>query len=237
MSEPPQNILVIGGSGGLGEAMVRQLLLHFPVANVFATHHRSEPPFQQERLHWQPLDLLDPKAIENWAAEFETVDWLVNCAGYLHGDKGGPEKNIAAIDSNFFLHNIQINTLPTLLLAKYFARSMKNSPAAVLATISAKVGSIEVGGWYSYRIAKAALNMALKTLSIEWKHSHPRGCVAALHPGTNDTALSKPFQARVAPDDLFQPDYTATMLIKLLSQLNASQSGHFWAWDGELLTW
>jgi NAD(P)-dependent dehydrogenase (short-subunit alcohol dehydrogenase family) len=110
----------------------------------------------------------------------------------------------------------------------------------LLATVSARVGSIEdnhLGGWYSYRISKAALNMALKTLSIEWQHSHPRGCVAALHPGTNDTALSKPFQANVAAKDLFDPAYTASMLVALLTGLKPVDSGRFWAWNGEILPW
>ena len=106
--------------------------------------------------------------------------------------------------------------------------------------MSARVGSIEdnrLGGWYSYRISKAALNMALKTLSIEWKHSHPRGCVAALPPGTNDTPLSKPFQSNVAPDDLFDPAYTASMFVDLLARLKPSDSGQFRARNGATLPW
>ena len=79
--------------------------------------------------------------------------------------------------------------------------------------------------------------MALKTLSIEWKQSHPRGCVVALHPGTNDTALSKPFQARVALKDLRDPADTASSLIDLLSRLDPGQSGNFFAWNGEKIAW
>lgn len=142
--------------------------------------------------------------------------------------------------ATFYSKASKINTLPTLLLARYFAKALKKSAAPVLATISARVGSIEdnrLGGWYSYRISKAALNMALKTLSIEWKHSHPKGCVLALHPGTNDTDLSKPFQTHVAPEILFEPSYTASMFVKLLSQSEPSQSGSFQAWDGTRIPW
>ena len=144
------------------------------------------------------------------------------------------------MDSFFLLESVRVNTLPTLLLAKYFSAALKRSPAPLLAAVSARVGSIEdnrLGGWYSYRMSKAALNMALKTLSIEWRHSHPRGCVAALHPGTNDTALSKPFQANVAAQNLFRPEYTASMLVKLLSRLGPDDSGIFWAWDGTRIAW
>ena len=153
---------------------------------------------------------------------------------------GGPEKSIRALDADFLLENMRINTLPTLLLAKHFSSALKKSPAPLLATISARVGSIEdnrLGGWYSYRMSKAALNMALKTLSIEWKHSHPRGCVAALHPGTNDSPLSKPFQANVAAPDLFDPKDTAVCFLRLLRRLNAGDSGKFWTWDGATLSW
>jgi NAD(P)-dependent dehydrogenase (short-subunit alcohol dehydrogenase family) len=236
----PQHILVVGGSGGIGRAMITELLARFPQAQIGATHHRGRAQVEHARLSWQALDLRDSSAIDSWANDFKRVDWIVNAAGYLHGSHGGPEKSIRALDPEFLLENIRINTLPTLLLAKSFSTALKQSPAPLLATVSARVGSIEdnrLGGWYSYRVSKAALNMALKTLSIEWKHSHPRGCVAALHPGTNDTSLSKPFQTNVAADDLFDPAYTASMFADLLSKLAPADSGKFWAWNGETLPW
>lgn len=240
MITPPQCVIVAGASGGLGSALVDTLLQRFSEAQLFATYHRSRDHREHPRLHWHALDLRDADAIEQWSKTFTRVDWIVNAAGYLHGSHGGPEKNIRAVDSDFLLENIRINTLPSLLLAKHFGTALKQSPAPLLATISAKVGSIEdnrLGGWYSYRISKAALNMALKTLSIEWRHSHPRGCIAALHPGTNDTALSRPFQSNVAAEDLFDPSYTANMFVDLLSRLEPADSGRFWAWDGENLPW
>ena len=212
----------------------------FPQARFEATYHRNPVDLADARLRWRQLDLRDQNAIESWAGGFERVDWLLNCAGFLHGDIGGPEKSVRAVDSEFLLESVRINALPTLLLARFFAAALKRSPAPLLAAISARVGSIEdnrLGGWYSYRTSKAALNMALKTLSIEWKHSHPRGCVAALHPGTNDTALSKPFQANVAADNLFRPEYTASMFVELLSRLGPAESGNFWAWDGARIAW
>ncbi|GAM75339.1 short-chain dehydrogenase [Vibrio ishigakensis] len=105
------------------------------------------------------------------------------------------------------MDNIKRNTLPTLLLAKYFQdKLMPNSTNpqtyAKLVTLSARVGSIgdnRLGGWYSYRASKTALNMAIKTLHLEWQRMNRDIAVMALHPGTTDTELSRPFQ-RNLPD-------------------------------------
>lgn len=240
MSQQPASIIVTGASGGIGRALLATLLETYPEASFSATHHRNEIPFRDDRIEWHRLDLRDQAMIESWAKRFERVDWLINCAGFLHGASGGPEKTIRALEADFLLENIRINALPTLLLARYLGAALKRSPAPLLATISARVGSIEdnrLGGWYSYRMSKAALNMALKTLSIEWKHSHPRGTVAALHPGTNDTSLSQPFQANVSAGNLFKPKYTASMFVELLARLTPADSGNFWAWDGERIAW
>ena len=240
MASHPQTIIVIGGSGGIGRALIDVLLARYAETQICASYYQAQHRPGHERLDWQALDIRDPLAIEGWASDFNRVDWIINAAGYLHGNHGGPEKSIRNFDAEFLLENIRVNTLPTLMLAKSFAAALKQSPAPLLATVSARVGSIEdnrLGGWYSYRISKAALNMALKTLSIEWKHSHPHGCVAALHPGTNDTPLSKPFQSNVAADDLFDPACTASMLVDLLARLKPSDSGRFWAWNGATLPW
>ena len=240
VADNPQYVLIVGGSGGIGGALISKLLTRYPETQIGASYYQGQPRVEHERLSWQALDVRDASAIDNWASDYKRVDWIVNAVGYLHGPYGAPEKSIRSLNPDFLLENIRINTLPTLMLAKSFAAGLKQSPAPLLATLSARVGSIEdnrLGGWYSYRMSKAALNMALKTLSIEWKHSHPRGCVAALHPGTNDTALSKPFQANVAADALFDPNYTASMFVDLLSQLGPADSGNFWAWNGEMLPW
>jgi NAD(P)-dependent dehydrogenase (short-subunit alcohol dehydrogenase family) len=240
VASSPDQVIVVGGSGAIGKALVSELLSCFPKARIHATYHQSVIAMNHDRLQWHHLDIRNPKQVWSLSNGFDRVDWVINCAGYLHGDQGGPEKSIKSIDSEFLLENIRINTLPALQLAKHFSSALKHSPAPILAAVSARVGSIEdnrLGGWYSYRMSKAALNMALKTLSIEWKHSHPKGCVAALHPGTNDTPLSRPFQANVEPNELFSPAYTASHFVKLLTRLDSGHSGKFWAWDGTVIPW
>ena len=130
--------------------------------------------------------------------------------------------------------------MPTLLLAKYLHGSFRHGRPSVFATVSAKVGSIEdnrLGGWYSYRASKAALNMCLKTLAIEWARTLPNVAVTALHPGTTDTALSRPFQRHVPPQHLFSPSQSVDYLLEVLDGLIPAQSGRFLAFDGEVLPW
>jgi NAD(P)-dependent dehydrogenase (short-subunit alcohol dehydrogenase family) len=135
---------------------------------------------------------------------------------------------------------MSVNALSSLLLAKHLHGAFRHGRPAVFAAISAKVGSIEdnrLGGWFSYRASKAALNMCLKTLAIEWRRSLPNVSVVALHPGTTDTALSKPFQRNVPSGQLFSPGQTVEYLLQVLQGLETGKSGQFLAFDGERLPW
>lgn len=201
------DILIVGGNGGIGLAMVQQALVRFPQARVHATYRKHQPDWQHPNVAWHQVDVSQDEQVTAFSEQIEHVDWLVNCVGMLHTQDKGPEKNLSSLDADFFQQTIMVNTLPSLLLAKYFTPKLKRSTnPPKFATISAKVGSISdnhLGGWYSYRASKAALNMFLKTMSIEWRRMVKHGTVLALHPGTTDTALSAPFQANVPEGKLF----------------------------------
>ncbi len=241
------NIIVCGGSGGIGKAIVHQCIKRFPGATVVATWN-SSPPTNDSVLNsvrWSQVNLTSEQSVQSFSKQFDKVHWLINAAGVLHteatqGSPQLPEKSIRQLDPDFFLRNIQVNTLPTLLLAKHFESVLKHDERAHFATISAKVGSIEdnrLGGWHSYRCSKSALNMALKNISIEWRRRLANVCVTALHPGTTDTDLSAPFQRNVPEGKLFTADYTAACLVELLSSLTAADSGKFLAYDGREIPW
>ncbi|MCC4774157.1 SDR family oxidoreductase [Vibrio cyclitrophicus] len=238
-------ILVIGGSGGIGFAVVQHLLSelsHFDFLDVQvdATYHSQCPALEDARLHWHQLDATNETEVAQLSARFNKLDWLINCVGMLHTPNLGPEKNLSSIDPEFFLKNISVNTLPSLLLAKHFTPVLRFSDNPKFAVVSAKVGSISdnrLGGWYSYRSSKAALNMFIKTMSIEWQRTVKKGTVLVLHPGTTDTALSKPFQANVPEGKLFESSYVAHQLVDIISSAIPENSGNFYAYDGEQLTW
>ncbi|CAK1996514.1 SDR family oxidoreductase [Vibrio crassostreae] len=239
------HILVVGGSGGIGFAVVKRLLselsrFDFLDVHVDATFHSQQPELENSRLNWHKVDATKEADIKRLSSEFEQLDWLINCVGMLHTPDLGPEKNLASIDPEFFLKNISVNTLPSLLLAKYFTPVLKTSDNPKFAVVSAKVGSISdnrLGGWYSYRSSKAALNMFIKTMSIEWQRTIKKGTVLALHPGTTDTALSKPFQTNVPDGKLFESSYVAHQLVDIIRTATPDNSGHFYAYDGEQLSW
>ena len=234
------NILIIGGNGGLGSAMVASCRQRWPSAILSATWHRSPPSSALSDIHWHQIDATSEDQISELSKQFDQLDLLINATGMLHTLQQGPEKSIKQFDPDFFINNLKINALPTLLLAKHFQKPLKASPNSHFVSFSARVGSIEdnqLGGWISYRSSKAALNMALKSISIEWQRTVPKCCLLAFHPGTVDTKLSEPFQKSVPDGKLFQVDFVANKLIELIETLTPKDSGQFWDYNKNRIPW
>ena len=129
-----------------------------------------------------------------------------------------------------------INTLGPALIARYFIPLMKKESASILGFLSARVGSIsdnQLGGWYSYRASKAALNMIIKTLSIEVARNNKNAVIVGLHPGTVESNLSNPFQGNVPDGKLFSPEYSVTQMAEVINRLTPNDSGNCFAWDGQ----
>lgn len=246
--------LIIGGTGGIGRAMVEQLVSaaskqNQPQVTIFATYYKNVPDFEADNLHWLPMNICDEESIKQAAYTIKQqtahIDWVINCAGLLHSGAQQPEKALRQVETDFFLENMQVNALASLLIAKHvkplLAKAERsNDKPAIFATISARVGSIsdnQLGGWYSYRMSKAALNMGMKNLSIEWGRSLKDVCVVVMQPGTVNTQLSAPFQGNVADGQLFSPAYSAECLLEVLSNMSAAQSGSFVDWAGESIPW
>lgn len=242
-------VAIVGASGGIGAALLDQLAVRGDVAVIHATFYHSPQASSlgsiasfgaQTRVSWSQLDASDDISVKTWLDSIGPVDWIINCVGMLHDQKQGPEKTIRTFNVDHFTASINTNCLPTLLLAKYALPVLRDSSNAVFATISARVGSIEdnqLGGWYSYRASKAALNMSLKGLSIEWQRVARNIRVLALHPGTTDSRLSKPFQKNVPAGKLFSPEKTAGLLLEQIGLAQNYPSGRFIAYDGEEIPW
>ena len=137
---------------------------------------------------------------------------------------------------------MNINVVSTVLLAQVYKNFIKDANNPVFAALSAKVGSIEdnrMGGWYSYRISKAALNMTLKNIAIEYSRLNKKSCVCALHPGTTDTKLSEPFMRTAQKKyKIHSPSETAQHMINVIEKgQQARETGVFYSWDGQKLPW
>ncbi|GBF82913.1 SDR family NAD(P)-dependent oxidoreductase [Aphanothece sacrum] len=247
----PTNALIIGSSRGIGLGFVKALLQK-PNINIYATYRqrnlatelfslKTEYP---QQLHCRQLDITNEEQISNLSSyihqKTSQLHLVINCVGILHEGSLQPEKSLRQISSENLLYYFKINSIGSVLLAKHLLPLFRHSNKSILAFLSAKLGSIgdnNLGGWYGYRASKAALNMLIRTVSIEYKRLCPQTIVVSLHPGTTDTNLSKPFQQNVPEDKLFTVDLTVNQLLNVIDNLTGEDSGSFFSWDGSRLPW
>ncbi len=246
------NALVVGTSQGIGLGFVKQLLADPAIAHVFATYRNPDSASELltlaqqhcDRLTCLSLDITEEMQIETAIAKIRTqtdkLHLVINCVGLLHEGDLQPEKSIRQLNAEQLTRYFQVNSIGAVLLAKHLLPLINHSDRNLFATISAKIGSIgdnQLGGWYGYRASKAALNMFMRTVAIEYSRKSPKTIVVTLHPGTTDTRLSKPFQRNVPPEKLFPVERTVTQLLTVLSNLTHEDSGEFFSWDGSRLPW
>jgi NAD(P)-dependent dehydrogenase (short-subunit alcohol dehydrogenase family) len=135
-----------------------------------------------------------------------------------------------------FEKSFLVNTIGPAMVAKHLLPKLSKDKRAVFAVLSARVGSISdnrLGGWYAYRAAKAALNMLIKSISIEVARRQKQAIIVGLHPGTVNTRLSEPFQSRVPSGSLFTSDHAVQQLAAVLDGLEPEDTGKVFAWDGQ----
>ncbi|MCA6062879.1 SDR family NAD(P)-dependent oxidoreductase [Thalassolituus marinus] len=228
-----QRVLVAGSGGGIGEALVHGL--RQAGYSVF-TLSRTGTPSSEHCV----ADLSSAAAVNSIRTFLASVqpDVVFCCAGVLHDGQHGPEKNVGSISDDWLLHSMRVNVLPHVHLAQALAPLLNRSASVKWISLSAMVGSISdnrLGGWYSYRMSKAALNMFIRNLAIEWERKAPASVVVAQHPGTTDSALSQPFQAGIADGRLYTVAQTASRLIAVMQALSPQQHGKLLHWDGSVI--
>ncbi len=242
-----QTALIVGAGQGIGLEFVRQLLNSDRIGCIYATYRSPSlelGALADSRLHRFQMDITDElqiaAVVQKIQTETSALHTIINCVGVLHDGAMQPEKSLRHLNAEQLMHYFQVNSIGAALLAKHIQPLLKHRNRAIFATISAKVGSIgdnELGGWYGYRASKAALNMFMKTVAIEYRRTCPTTIVVTLHPGTTDTQLSRPFQRNVAPEKLFSVDRTVGQLMTVLDRLTQDDSGEFFSWDGSRLPW
>lgn len=261
-ADPNAVFVVTGASRGLGKEFVSQLLLRTKGKVVACCRDPGSTSLQPcERLKLLPLDLSSQDSIDAFPESLKAngltrVDVLLNVAGILHDSKfpRAPERSLKDINREWLLKTLEVNFVGPFMIIKALepmlshpresrsatasiGESITRAPS-VIANVSARVGSIAdngLGGWHSYRTSKAALNMATKNTAIELKRSNV--WAIALHPGTTDTDLSRPFQKNVRPEKLFTPEFSVKSMLTVVDGLDATHTGSFFAYDGKSIEW
>ncbi len=224
--------VIIGASGGIGCALADAIASEGEYDTVIRLSRSAE-----DDAH---IDITDEVSIAKAAVRLKErgiePKLVVVASGLLHDGDKGPEKSLRELDMDWLLLNYAVNAVGPAMVAKHFLPIMPGKALCTFAAISARVGSISdnrLGGWYGYRAAKAALNMMVRNIAIEWARKNERAIAVALHPGTVDTALSKPFQGNVPDKKLFDRERAALQLLDVLDDLKPADSGRIFAWDGE----
>jgi NAD(P)-dependent dehydrogenase (short-subunit alcohol dehydrogenase family) len=234
----------VGASGGIGGAVL-EALCRRPEHEIVHAVSRAESPWhlaQHTRLDWRRCDNSDEaiRRVVDGIADGPPLTRVVLCNGILHGDGLQPEKALEHIDPAAMKSVLEANAIVPILWLSRLTETLRRSPAAVVSVLSARVGSIgdnRLGGWYSYRASKAALNMLLRTAAIELARRAPSVKLLAFHPGTTDTPLSRPFQSRVPADKLFTPEFVAERLVHLMDTVTADGQLDYLDWQGKPITW
>jgi len=222
--------VVIGATGGIGAALADAI----EEEGTFDRVWRLGRSLGGEA-HLDVREEASIAAAAARAAKGPAPTLVVVATGLLHGEGIAPEKSMAELGAPAMAELFAVNAIGPALVAKHFLPIMPKAGRCVFAALSARVGSIadnKLGGWYGYRASKAALNQLIRTLAIEERRRNDRSIVVALHPGTVDTALSRPFQANVRADQLFAPDRAAVQLLDVIDGLKAPDSGRHFGWDG-----
>jgi NAD(P)-dependent dehydrogenase (short-subunit alcohol dehydrogenase family) len=223
MIEGVDRVLLFGASGGIGSALAEALS-----GTDLTTLSRSRDGF----------DLTDETSIAAAAARMNgSFDLIFDATGALEIDGAGPEKALDDIDPIAMAAQFALNAIGPALLLKHFAPKLAKDRRAVFVTLSARIGSIgdnRLGGWYSYRASKAALNQIVRTAAIEIARRRPQAVVLALHPGTVETVLTAKYLGR---HPAVTPAEAAANLLRVVAALGPEESGGFFTWDGKPIPW
>ena len=220
-----KNVLILGASGGIGAALSA------------ASAGRGDKVTGLSRSN-DGFDITDADAVARHLSAVDgPFDRIVVATGALEINGGVPEKTIKGLNAQTMLDQFALNTVGPALVLSHAAKLLPRDRPAVCAVLSARVGSIadnKIGGWISYRSAKAAVNQVIRTASIELARTHPQAVCVVLHPGTVQTAFTEKYLGRHASVPATE---AAENLLGVMDGLSAAQTGQFFDWAGKEIPW
>jgi NAD(P)-dependent dehydrogenase (short-subunit alcohol dehydrogenase family) len=234
--------LIIGSSSGIATSIIQSLSRnngenlilisrHFDKIQSNLIHHAHLihiKRYEEDDIH-HVCKQLTPLILSE-------VESIFICNGILHSPEFLPEKQLESFSSKQFNDTMMANALSAILWIQGLVNKLNYKPCCKIIVFSARIGSIsdnQLGGWYSYRASKAALNMLLKTAAIECRRRHKHIKIIAFHPGTTDTQLSKPYQKNVAKNKLFSTTFVAKQLLDIIEVYQADGELSFIDWQNK----
>ena len=242
MLDNTTNAMVLGAGGTMGQSLIQNFLNDNRIDQVIAVS-RSKAKLQHPRLHWIHTEYNETAmaAVVNGLNEFKgSFSKVCICHGILHDEHMFPEKRMEDISVDMMQTIFHANTIVPSLWLKLLRNTLTGANACKVACFSARVGSTgdnRLGGWYSYRASKAALNSLMKTFSIEYARRAKNIKLIAFHPGTVNSAMSKPFHATVPEGKLFEPDYVAGCLSEVMDETTVDGQLSYLDYSGKPIPW
>lgn len=244
----PKACLVIGATSAIAQALITNKQKNTGQV-IYAISQKPCPEtlLPHDGIHWFTLDY-SPTAIEqvinniaqrlkNSASVLSQV-FIFN--GILHQEQFMPEKSIQAFNDDVFTQVITANTLVPMLFLQQITPLLPKKQPSSITILSARIGSIgdnQLGGWYSYRASKAALNMLVKTVAIELSRQFKQLQFLLYHPGTTQSPLSAPFWHHVEPSKQFSPEFSVQCLLNVLANLPEQPKVHYRDWQNKTIEW
>lgn len=239
-----RHCLITGANSAIAQALAEQLAANANVAYLHRVSRTQPVELPDARCalinHQSDYSESSLKAVCDAVSETGSLTDVIICHGLLHGDGVFPEKKLAELTPASFLELIQVNALLPALWLKHLQPALRGKAPCTVAIFSARVGSISdnrLGGWYSYRSSKAALNMLVRTAAVEYARIAPNLNFLLFQPGTTDTPLSKPFQGNVREEDLFTPGFVAERLRAVMDDLPEGSGVYFRDFDNKTVPW
>jgi NAD(P)-dependent dehydrogenase (short-subunit alcohol dehydrogenase family) len=243
--------IVIGAGSSIGSALCRRWQQDNAIEHVFAVSRQLATGSDQNEattityIHSDYTEASIDKSCDTIKMlmhenQLSTISRVCICNGILHNENTWPEKRIEELNTNSLLEVFTINSVTPLLWLKAMITLVKAPTDCIITVFNARIGSIgdnRSGGWYSYRASKAALNMLLKTAAIEYARRAKNVKLISFHPGTTDTALSRPFQGSVKKESLFTPDFVADHLVRIMNTQHVDGELSFIDWENKAIAW
>lgn len=218
--------LLIGSNGTIGSALSQQMQQQWDLHNL-----------SQQTTDYSEASL---DTVSQELRQSGSFSLIINCIGTLHNARLAPEKRLSQLNEASLREYFYINAILPSLCLRFFTPLLDKQDKSVFISLSAMVGSIkdnQLGGWYGYRSSKAALNMMVRTAAIEVKRTNKNACLLAVHPGTTQGALSRPFTSGIDKSKYYTPEKTAQRMLAIADTATPEQSGEFLHWDGRQLDW